>query len=190
MIADTDLCADDNQLIGTYESIFRSVEWGWPPWDEPTLHTLTGLAASRLAAQAAQLPPSALARWLDMLDAPQVRLGAHWHAHLIDAALNGLGQRGVEGVDRDRLMSAITRFANSPMNSLRAWVGLHELGRTDQVRLWPDEESEVDYLRTMPWAELAAENPRLVNRARWLAQLRYPHLILEPVADNRANQHD
>jgi hypothetical protein len=37
-----------------------------------------------------------------------------------------------------------------------------------------------DYLQALPWAELAAEDPRLVTRARWPARFRHPHLTLEP----------
>jgi hypothetical protein len=39
----------------------------------------------------------------------------------------------------------------------------------------------------MPWAELTAEDPRLVTRARWLAQLRHPHLTFEPAVDDRSD---
>jgi hypothetical protein len=182
-----DLGIENDQLISVYESIFRAIEWGWPPWDEPTLGKLIGLATSRLAADAPRLPPDALAGWLHILHASPDHLVAPHHASLIDTALSGLGQRDLDESDRRRLLSAITGYAGSHSSSLRAWVGLHELGWIDHVRLWPPEQSEEDYLHTMPWAELAAEDPRLVTRARWLAHLRHPHLSNEPAAANRSD---
>jgi hypothetical protein len=185
-----DLGTENDQLVTTYESIFRAIEWGWPPWDEPTLLKLIGLATSRLAADAARLPPDALVGWLHILDIAPIRLVAPYHAFLIDTALSGLGQRYLDDTDRGRLLSVITRSASSRISSLRAWVGLHELGWNNQVRLWPPEQSEEDYLQTMPWAELTAEDPRLVTRARWLARLRHPRLTFEPAVDDRSDDRD
>jgi hypothetical protein len=185
-----DLGTEPDQLVTAYESIFRAIEWGWPPWDEPILLKLIGLATTRLAADAARLPPDALAGWLHMLDLAPTHLVEPYHAHLIDTALSGLGQRDLNDTDRGRLLSTITRHADSPLSSLRAWVGLHELAGNDQVRLWPPDQSEEDYLQSMPWAELTAEDPRLLTRARWLAQLRHPHLIFESVVNGRADDRD
>jgi hypothetical protein len=185
-----DLGTENDQLVTTYESIFRAIEWGRPPWDEPTLHKLIRLATSRLAADAIRLPRHALAGWLHILDLAPTQLVAPYHASLIETALSGLGQRDLDDTDRGRLLSAITRYASTRITSLRAWVGLHELSWNNQVRLWPSEQSEQDYLQTMPWAELTAQDPRLVTRARSLAQLRHPHLTFEPITADRPDDCD
>ncbi|WP_426503493.1 NACHT domain-containing protein [Dactylosporangium sp. McL0621] len=142
------------EVFTAYQSIFRAIEWGWPPFDQGALTNLATVAASRLAEDAARLPPAAVADWLEILCREPVVLPDSSSARLIDAALAAL----VHDDAGDRLRGILTRMARTPMLRLRVWVGLRELGLSD--------EAPPDVYLDQP----APEDRRLVARARLFLQ--------------------